>query len=129
MIATLIFAALIATSTFAADTQHDALTPGGPQADAISHLWSLMLAVSTLVWLAVMLAIIVAIIRSPHRRVAEGLAPVGDERPVRRSVYAAVAVSVVLLVVLFVASVMTDRAIARLPTQGALDIHLVGHQW
>jgi len=129
MISAPIFGALIAATAFATDTQHDALAPAGPQADAIGHLWSLMLAVSTLVWLAVMLAVVVAIVRTPHRRTAEGLAPAGDERPVRRSVYAAVAISTVLLIVLFVASVMTDRALARLPTQGAVHIHLIGHQW
>src|SRR5690242_3041552 len=129
MIPDVLFATFVATAALAADAQHDALAPAGPQAAHIGNLWSLMLAVSTAVWLAIVLAIVVAVIRAPHARAPEGLAPARDEHVARRSVYTAVVVSVLLLIVLFVASVMTDRALARLPTQDALHIHLVGHQW
>jgi cytochrome c oxidase subunit 2 len=44
-------------------------------------------------------------------------------------VRAAVAVSAVLLLVLIIASVLTDRALARLPLDDALHIELTAHQW
>jgi cytochrome c oxidase subunit 2 len=40
-----------------------------------------------------------------------------------------VAVSIVLLVVLVVASVATDRALARMSLDGAVHIEVIGHQW
>jgi len=47
----------------------------------------------------------------------------------QRSVSAAVAVSIVLLLVLLVASVVTDRALAQLPLRDAVHIEVTGHQW
>ena len=76
-----------------------------------------------------MLAIVVAVTRTPHAHAAEGLAPPRNESKIRRGVVAAMSISIALLIGLFAASVMTDRALARLPAQAALHIHLVGHQW
>src|SRR5437763_3911004 len=65
----------IIASSAAAEFQQSSLAPAGPQAAYIGDLWSLTLAVSTLVWIAIMLAIVVAVTRTPHAHAAEGLAP------------------------------------------------------
>jgi cytochrome c oxidase subunit 2 len=111
---------------------HDALTPAGPQAGHIGQLWNLFLVVCSVVFAAVLIALAVAMLRAP--RGDAGMPPdLGSldrhEAGPYRSVALAVAVSTVLLLVLLVASVWTDRALARMPLEGALHLQVTGHQW
>ena len=111
---------------------HDVRQPAGPQAAHIHGLWLLLLAVCTCVYVAVMAALLLGLARA--KRGDETTAPdvaslARDERRLRRGVGAAIGVSVVLLVVLFAGTVVTDRAIAKLPVDDALHIRLTGHQW
>ena len=111
---------------------HDVLMPAGAQAQAILALWHWLLPICTLVFVAIMAALWLAVRRAP--RVAQDDTPdvsslFEREPKVTRTVWIAVAVSTVLLLALLAASVFTDRAIARLPLANALHIELTGYQW
>jgi cytochrome c oxidase subunit II len=111
---------------------HDVQLPGGVQAEAIFHLWLVMLAVCVLVFVAVMAALGLALWRAPRatRATPADVSSLMQAEPrVARSVVAGLIVSVVLLVGLLAASVFTDRAIARMPLANALHIELTAHQW
>jgi cytochrome c oxidase subunit 2 len=109
-----------------------ALQPAGVQASHILDLWHLTMVVCTLVFVAVLAALSYALLRAPRAN-AETTADTGplsrSEPKTRRYVLLAVAVSVILLFVLLIADITTDRALARLPLDGALHIRLTGHQW
>ena len=111
---------------------HDALHAMGPQAGHIVDLWRIFLLVCTLVFAAVLAALLLALRRAP--RVGMGEPP--DLRTVnvpepgpRRSVATAVAASILLLLVLLAATVFTDRALARLSLKDAINIEVTAHQW
>ena len=111
---------------------HDVQLPAGVQARAIVDLWWWLLPICTLVFVAVMVALALALRRAP--RVAQDATPdvssLWQREPrVVRTVWVAIAVSIVLLLVLLAASVLTDRAIAQLPLADALHIELTGYQW
>ena len=111
---------------------HDVQVPAGPQAQALFDLWVVMLAVCTLVFIATMAALAFALWRAPRatQETAPDVSSLGGNEPnLARPVALAVALSAVLLFALLVASVFTDRAIARLPLANALHIELTGHQW
>lgn len=104
----------------------------GPQAARIIDLWHLTLGVCSLVFAAVLIALLWALWRTPRAQAdtpadVSGLRHV--ERGPTRSVISAVAVSIALLLVLLAASVATDRALAHLPLRDAVHIELTGHQW
>ena len=108
------------------------LRPGGPQAAHVATLWHLMLAICTLVFVAVMVALAAALLRRPPAR--PDTAPdmsslVVPEPGPHRSVVTAVIVSAVLLLFLIVASVLTDRALANLSTKDALELKVTANQW
>lgn len=111
---------------------HDALQAFGPQAAHVVDLWRIFLFVCTGVFALVMAALVYALWRAPRIRVQEApdLRTVNRPEPgPRRSVAAAVTAVVLLLLVLIVASVFTDRALARLPLKDAVNIEVVAHQW
>ena len=124
---------LLACEAVAASTgAHDALRPAGPQAASIADLWHLMLAICTFVLVAVVAVMLVAVAR---RRRADATTPPDiasldrDEARARAIVTGAVGATVVLLGVLLAGSVLTDRALARLPLQQGLHIEITGKQW
>ena len=111
---------------------HSALWTFGPQAGQILDLWRLTLALCALVFVAVLVALVFALRRAGRATrdtppETAGLA-VPEPGP-RRAVAWAMSISAVLLGVLLVASVATDRALAALPLQGALHVEVTGHQW
>jgi cytochrome c oxidase subunit 2 len=111
--------------------QH-ALEPAGPQAAQIASLWWLTLAICAVVFLAVMAALAYAIWRAPRATPATPAdvnAARAPEQRAKWSVIGAVAASVAGLLVLLVASVATDRALAHLPLHDALNIEVTAHQW
>ncbi len=101
-----------------------ALHPAGIQAERIGTLWWLMFGVCTAVWIAVMAAVFVAVLR--------GRSDDPEEIPARsvlRSVWLAIGGTVVVLVGLLVASAVTGRAIASLSNEDRMQIAVTGHQW
>jgi len=120
----------VAAAALAAPAQ-SALDPAGPQAAHIHSLWHLMLAMCALVFVLVVAAAWIAVLR--HRDRAGGAPELGDDpgrdRRLTRNVGLATAASAVGLLALVVASVATDRALAGLPHEDALHVEITGHQW
>jgi cytochrome c oxidase subunit 2 len=116
----------------AALPMHEVLRPAGAQAADIAHLWHLTLAVCAVVFAAVLATLAFALFT---RGMRAGPAPpppasgASDDSRAHRAVASAVTGSVLLLVFLLVASVLTDRAIARASAAGAVEIEVTGHQW
>jgi cytochrome c oxidase subunit 2 len=113
-------------------SMHDVQVPAGAQAQAIVGMWHWLLPICTVVFVAVVVALLVALRRAP--RIRESVAPDvsslwQSEPTIARVVWVAVGVSTLLLLVLLAASVFTDRALAQLPLANALHIELTGYQW
>jgi cytochrome c oxidase subunit 2 len=116
----------------AVPAMHDVQAPAGPQAEALFEIWLLMLALCTLVFVAVMVALAIALWRAPRADAATlpDVSSLSKSEPrLARPVGAAVALSLVLLLGLLGASVFADRALARLPLANALHVELTAHQW
>ncbi|MEM5436098.1 cytochrome c oxidase subunit II [Paraburkholderia diazotrophica] len=115
-----------------AQPNQNALQPAGAQAAHIARLWNLTLVVCGVVFAGVLLATLVALAR---RRRGDARTPPdpasanAPEQRTRRFVIGATGLSVVLLVGLVVADVMTDRALSRLPVDDAVHIEVTGEQW
>jgi len=114
---------------------HHALDAAGPQAATIARLWWLTLAICGAVFVAVLVALVVALVRG---RVARGenasMEPdlsslTTPEKGMVKTVTVATFASAALLVVLVVASVFADRALATLGLERALHIQVTAHQW
>ena len=111
---------------------HDALQATGPQSAHIVDLWRVFIWTWSIVF-GLILAVLLAVLwRGPR---ATELAPADlsstvapEPRPTRR-VTLAVAASSVLLLLLIVASVFTDRALAHLSLRDAVNLEVTGHQW
>lgn len=86
-----------------------------------------MLWVSTVVFVAVMLFLAVALMRGV-RQARRQSAPSPD-RQLSRAVALVVVATVVILFVLLGASIWTDRSVAPLQASSALTIAVTGHQW
>ena len=100
-----------------------ALHPAGPGAASIGQLWWLMFWTLTVVYIAVIGVLLIAV-----RRSSQG-APASSERGLGRSVAAATGATVVILFGLLVASVVTGRAIGSLGAAEGLVIEITGNQW
>ena len=128
-------ALLCATGGALAAPLQNALAPAGPQAVQFKSLWDITLLICTLVFLAVTVATAIAVGHAARRRRASVATPpvlavdVPTERRMHRSVAAAVVGSTLLLLFLIVASVLTDRALARMSLQNALHIEVTANQW
>ena len=111
---------------------HDVQMPAGAQAQAIFGMWQWLLPICTVVFVAVIAALIVALRRAPRadETTAPDLTSLWQREPkIARIVWAAVGISAVLLLLLLAQSVFTDRALAALPLADALHIQLTGYQW
>jgi cytochrome c oxidase subunit 2 len=111
--------------------RHSAIDSAGPQAAHIEDLWWLMFWVCSVVFVAVMVATGIAVTRRRGRGMtdpAETYAP-ETRRRMNRTVGAAVALTVVTLLVLLVSSVSTGRAVASLSAPQAPVIRVTGKQW
>lgn len=103
------------------------LAPAGSQSGAIYHLWSLMLLVTTAVFVVTLTFVFAGLARGMRRRRSD--APASSERTLTRAVAAAVALTVAILVALLGVSVWSGRTIASLHASSALTIEVTGHQW
>src|ERR1051325_7779042 len=111
----------------AAGVVQSVVSPSGVQASVIHHLWLLMLWTTTGVFVAVSAFALVALVRGLRR--SRDARPETPERSLVRSVSAAVAITVAILLGLLVASVQTGRAVASLHASSAVTIAVTGHQW
>jgi cytochrome c oxidase subunit 2 len=114
------------------DALHDVLAPFGPQAAHVRTLWELTLVICMLVFAGILAALVLALWRAPRGNAQSppDLSSLALPEPgKRRCVIAAVAASTLLLLVLIAASVFTDRALAKLSTEGALRLEVTAHQW
>ena len=110
------------------------LDPVGPGAAAIEQLWWLFFWVCTVVFIVVMAALAVALLRGRARR-SRGDEPVArpaseSEHRLQVTVTAAVLVTAAIVFALTILSYRTDRASAALAThEDKLDIEVTGRQW
>jgi cytochrome c oxidase subunit 2 len=119
------------------------LDPAGPHAGRLSQLWWLFFFILAAVYVLVMIALVVSIMRGRARRkmTAGGrkipLPAVkpdeAEERRTARVVGAATALSTVILFVLLVTSFLAGRELTMTRAEGAyqgvLRIEVTGHQW
>ncbi|CAB3786910.1 cytochrome c oxidase subunit II [Paraburkholderia fynbosensis] len=121
----------------AAQPQQNALQPAGVQAAHIAKLWNLSLIVCGIVFALVLLATLVALVRNgrglaaqpPATRPPELGSLTQPEHRTRRVVIGASVLSVIVLVGLIVADVLTDRALSRMPVTDPVRIDMIGAQW
>jgi cytochrome c oxidase subunit 2 len=110
----------------------DALRAAGIQAQHIGDLWNGTLALCTFVFVAIVVATIVAVWCAPRADAAtrpDTSSLEGPEHRIWRRVGWATGLSVAGLLALLAGDAFTSRALARLPLRDAVDIELVGHQW
>jgi len=101
------------------------LNPAGPSATSIAWLTWTLFAVCGIVYVAVLVALIFAVLR---RRRDDDDSPLVTRR-LAAVVGAATAVTVVTLVVLTVSSIVAGRGLTTPSGAGAVVIDVVGHQW
>jgi cytochrome c oxidase subunit 2 len=109
------------TGPAALEGAQSALSPAGPQADAIAALFWGNVALLGAIWLAVVVAMLLAL--RPRR---------GDERSERRhvlAVAAATGATGLLVFALLGASVWTGRRVDRLHAPSPLTLRVAGAQW
>jgi cytochrome c oxidase subunit 2 len=104
-----------------------ALDPAGPDAAAIEKLWWFFFAVCAVAWVGVVIMLAAAIRRGLKRP-----EPDETEEGSRRStrwVSLALGTTVLLLLALLIASVVTGRAVSPLGRRVTQEIKITGHQW
>jgi cytochrome c oxidase subunit 2 len=99
-----------------------ALQPRGEHAEQIARLWDLFLVVCAVVWLLVMIALALALLR---RRAVPIL---GNTAGAVKAVAAATGVTVLILFGLLISSIFTARGIAYVP-ESAVQVVITGRQW
>jgi len=105
-----------------------ALDPEGPVADSAAGLWWLMLALGVAVFLVVGVVLVVGLFRS-----RPGDAPEAGPQPPDRFgpwlVGGGVALPLIVITVVFAATVDAMRDVPTTAPDGALVVEIVGHQW
>lgn len=124
-------ASSLATVTACQGSQ-SVLDPASPADRSLNTLFWAMLFVASVIWLAVVIAALWAVI-SRHRRTREDLEPLIDpteatHRRHARVVSGLVGGTVLILLLFLVYDFTVGRALAAHPTQ-ALTVELIGHQW
>ncbi len=104
------------------------LSPAGVQALSIHGLWLLMLTVCTVVFVCTLTAVFFAVIRGTGNRSKEE-SELPREQTIGRVVGSAVALTVVTLIALLVASVWTGRTVGTAHASSAVTVAITGHQW
>lgn len=109
---------------------HDALKPAGVQAVRIESLLTDYFWISALVFILVMGAFVIALVRREKPDEPEKTEPSPEAlRPKRRAIAGATAVTAVTLVVMLVMSIVTGRALASIPKNDAIQIEVTGRKW
>ena len=104
-----------------------ALSPAGPEAGSISHLFYFMLAVAVVVYILVVGALLLII----RRRRESDDDPRSPEREAvaARRIRLAVAVTVPVMFVLLAYDFAVGRGIGAMPTAPMLTVTVTGHRW
>ena len=108
------------------------LQVAGPQAERIAQLWWFFVATCGVVFAAIWVALALVLLRTPRGDATtppDADAMVRPERGARLAVFWAVLLSSVGLFALTLSSVATDRALAQLPLQDAVNIDVTGNMW
>jgi cytochrome c oxidase subunit 2 len=122
-----------------------ALAPAGPQAGAIARLWWFFLTVLSVIYVLVMAAMLVGVLRRRRPQPARDGAPmygspsagapvearsdISDGRIVT-VIVACTGLTVVILIVLLFSTIATGRTIAALAShEDVVEIEVRGHQW
>ncbi|HKO69001.1 MAG TPA: cytochrome c oxidase subunit II [Burkholderiaceae bacterium] len=132
MIALLLIAQAVSAEPALGVNSQDALRAVGPQADHILSLWNVVLGICTVVFAAVLLVFVYALWRAPRGRAdtqPDASALHKTEPKLRNRVVGAIVISTVLLLGLITASVLTDRALARMALEDAVNIDVTANQW
>jgi cytochrome c oxidase subunit 2 len=122
---------LMTWDAWAADSQ-DALMPLGPQAAHIHELWQVLLWACMVFGVLIVIALAFALWRAPRSdetTPSEGTPGIGLQKLSQYVVTGAVVASIIGLLGLTVASVMTDRALAGLPEERAVNVKITSHNW
>ncbi len=110
-----------------------ALDPVGPQADSIAGLWNVFLAVAVIVWVSVVAFAAIATfraIRANRAKVDLGIVDTSRDRRIAAAIIAAGVVTLLTLVGLLVASVLTSRSLASLEAgPNTVYLQVEGHRW
>lgn len=106
------------------------LDPHGPSAARIADLWWLMFVLGSAVWLVVVgLAVYVLFGKRPQVSEEHIARRTEGDRHRVRWVAGGVVASLTILVVVFVASLLTARSIQTMAVPQPLTIEVIGHQW
>ena len=111
---------------------HDALQAVGPQSAHIVDLWRVFVWTCSIVFgliLAVLLVVLWRTPRATEAAPADLSSTIAPEPRATRRVAIGVAASAIGLILLTVASVFTDRALARMSLVDAVTLEVTGHQW
>ena len=114
------------------DALHHVLDPAGSQAAHIAGLWWITVAICAAVFVAILVALLVALRRAPRAtpQTPPDITPLhAPEKRAVSVVVGALALSIVGLSVLLVASVGVDRALAQLPLNDAVNLEITAKQW
>jgi cytochrome c oxidase subunit 2 len=101
------------------------LDPRGPSAESIADLWWLMLALGV----AVFVLFAAVLVRSLFRRPGNGRPEDVERRGGRWILAGGVFMPLIVLIVVFSATVAAMRALPHEPPPEALVVEVVGHQW
>jgi cytochrome c oxidase subunit 2 len=112
----------------AADVNQSVLMPAGVQAASIHQLWSVMLWTTGAVFVVVLTAVGVALVRGMGNRARDDAA-LPTERALSRGVSLAVGMTVVILIGLLFSSVWTGHVVGSLHASSAVTVAITGHQW
>ncbi len=105
-----------------------ALTPAGPQAGHIGRLWWTILWIQVVVYAVVIATLAWALLRR-GRAADDAPSDPGSDRVLGRAVGGGLALTVLTLAAVLVASASTGHALASRARQDALAITVTGHQW
>jgi cytochrome c oxidase subunit 2 len=114
------------------DGNQTSLNPVGPGAAHIESEFALIFWITTAVYFIVLLALVISVARRRNSLdVIPDPLPTNEEsdRRTRRSVAAAMAITILLLFLMLVGSFKTSRALGRMNEEDALTIDVYGHQW
>jgi cytochrome c oxidase subunit 2 len=121
-----------AASLGVVNTFQNMLHAAGPQSEHIARLWNIMFAVTGIVFVAIIVATVLAVRRSQRgdARTAPDVSSLsGTEPRLQRAVIVGVALSILGLLGLLGASVFTDRALASLSLTDPIHIQLTANQF
>lgn len=104
-----------------------ALSPAGPEAGSISHLFYFMLVVAAIVYILVIGALLLIIRR--RRESADDPRSPEREAIAERRIKLAVAVTVPIMFVLLAYDFAVGRGIGVMPTAPMLTVTVTGHRW